>query len=293
MPKRITDLDHLEQQLHEVEERLKQAVTLLNNLKTIQERFKDLTGVYKSTRQHLSDSQAELHQLTQDFTTTIQDAQQQVNAFEARYQTHSQQAEARLQKLYGDADTLNERTTRQYDDLTKQTREGLTQLYTDADELVQRTETRVDTLVIRINEQLGTLQRDQDIFRNDLRSDLKQAEDNLNLAFRNLRGDVERDASTLRGDVEKRVAAARADIDETIKTTEASLDRVRAAHLELKAQVTQRDQQMGYSYTTLKKDVDQLRKDLDVKSRQVRSAQLVGVLGAVMAAAATLIALLR
>lgn len=371
MTRRVTDLDYLEQQLHEVEGRLKEAVVLLTNLKTVQAKFKDLATYYKETKAGIEHAQEDLEALKGSFQDAIQGAEAQLGTVEKRFLAYEKKSETRLQKLYTDSATLLTNTGKQVDALvhtnTQQTQSLLTTTEEQLDALVQANaeqaqalltqsqmllkttqeqvqglttdvarqqeqlaaqfetlsghlQGRVDTLTYEVDARSHRLQTEFDAFQVGLRAELKTAEDNLQAAFRNLRGDLERDASVLRGDVEKRLGTYRAELEGATRLMQQSLDEALASFagvktrfdrfhdelqtaarkheglesrvVKLRAEVTPLDQRITGTQEAFQKTSQHLADTVKKQASQLRTLTIVAFLALLVAIAAVALPLL-
>ncbi|WP_420594322.1 hypothetical protein [Deinococcus sp.] len=257
MTRRVTDLSYLEAQLQEVEERLKQAVTLLNNLKTIQDKFKDLSVVYKDARTNVDQSRAELTALKSAFERAIENSAVQLRGFEQRFTAHEKQNETRLGKLYS-----------------------------DSDDLVERTHARIDALLSELTTQSAAIGQDYTEFRTTVRLDLKSAEDNLQQAFRNLRGDVERNASGLRGDVETRLGSYSDELQTATKRAETRVQEVQTGLIAVRDELVATNKRLRDTQSSFSGENQKLLEELKVRSGQVKGLMFVNVVSLLVGGAA-------
>lgn len=200
MTKRVTDLQYLEEQIGEVESRLHQAVTLLGQLKSVQDKFVDLAKYYNTTKTNFAGLHDEVEGLREQLNAAYQESREQLSGFEGRFS-----------------------------DLTQESVMRLTTLYSDSQDLVRRTQDQVETLTGDIAQRSEVLTREQEALQESLRGELRKAEDNLQAAFRNLRGDVQREGSDLRGDIERRLESYRRDLAAVKTEAQAGQERVATA----------------------------------------------------------------
>lgn len=271
MTRRVTDLNHLETQLAEVESRLKQAVTLLNNLKTVQDKFKDLGTVYVKAKANIEGAKADLDDLEEQFKAAIQDAETQLEEYGKRFTAYEKASETRLGKLYADSDAL-----------------------------VERTQARVEALNSDLAARTEQMRREHDEFRSAIRADLKTAEENLQAAFRNLRGDVEREGSALRGDMEKRLVGYRdelqtavkrmdASVQETAKRMDANTRETTRVSTSVKTELKDMDARIHASQTKLNEDLGTLRGGVAAIFGKAKTLTAVSYLALVLALVSVLL----
>jgi len=98
---RLTDVEYLESQLHEVENRLQEAVGLLDGLKAIQEKFKHLATLTQQLQAHGEEAQGRLQDGQSRFKSLADDVNNTLSYLQRSFEELKAQNEAQWMEFRG------------------------------------------------------------------------------------------------------------------------------------------------------------------------------------------------
>jgi DNA repair exonuclease SbcCD ATPase subunit len=238
MTERVTDLNYLERQLQEVEGRLQQVVGLLNTLKTVQGKFKDLATYYQDTKAHIDEARHTLAQMEQDHTramtlldeelTHVMDAQetfsqahlQQVSRHDDAHRKGLDRHPQAISFLQGRYEEVQGEYERQFQDVRDTAQHQLVDLGSQLNEQLrqlaeQRAQLDVDAqaatrqvsekaasvhqeLTDGFDSQRRTLNEEYGGFATGMREEFSQTVENIQFTQRELKAEVSKQVTELR-----------------------------------------------------------------------------------------------